>query len=444
MPTILTSEQILALAPDASSAKDGKGLANSRKWVTLGHNERAVWGECQGSGKFPYQTQIDLAETSFKCSCPSRKFPCKHSLGLFLLLNDQAAAFTQTEPPDWVKQWIEGREKRAEQKKVKAENPTTVDVAAQTKRAEQREAKVTAGLNELELWMRDLVRQGLAQAQSKPYSFWDKPALRLEDAQAKGAARLVRDLAGIPASGDGWHSRLLEKLGRIYLLIEGYKRLGTLPVGTQADIRTLVGWTQNTEEILATATPENTVRDCWQVLGQSLDNDEKIKTRRTWLWGQQSQKLALILHFAAPGQPMDTSVIYGSQFEAELVFYPSNFPLRALVKERFGLVETIQNFPGYPDITAAYHAYTDALVRNPWLEEFPLSLQNVIPVLDKEKDQWLICDTEKRYLPIAKRFSNNWHLLALSGGKPISIFGEWDGYVFFPLSVGVENRFIAV
>lgn len=34
--------------------------------------EAAVWGLCQGSGKDPYQTQIDLIGPAFRCSCPSR------------------------------------------------------------------------------------------------------------------------------------------------------------------------------------------------------------------------------------------------------------------------------------------------------------------------------------------------------------------------------------
>ncbi len=42
-------------------------------------------GLCQGSGRQPYQARVDLAEPAFKCSCPSRKFPCKHGLALLLL-----------------------------------------------------------------------------------------------------------------------------------------------------------------------------------------------------------------------------------------------------------------------------------------------------------------------------------------------------------------------
>jgi len=37
----------------------------------------------------------------------------------------------------------------------------------------------------LELWLRDLVRQGLAAAPGQPYSFWDAVAARLVDAQAR-------------------------------------------------------------------------------------------------------------------------------------------------------------------------------------------------------------------------------------------------------------------
>src|SRR5438034_388094 len=109
-----TAEQILALAPDAGSQKAGRDLASARKWKTLGRSEGAegaVWGECQGSGKDPYQTQIDLSEPAFRCSCPSRKFPCKHGLGLFLLFAASPGDFAQSEPPAWVADWLAGRAK---------------------------------------------------------------------------------------------------------------------------------------------------------------------------------------------------------------------------------------------------------------------------------------------------------------------------------------------
>ena len=125
-----------------------------------------------------------------------------------------------------------------------------VDAAAQARRTADREAKVAAGLEELKRWLLDLVRQGLASAQGRPYSFWESVAARMVDAQAPGVARLVRDLAGIPASGEGWPDRLLERLGRLLLLVEGYSRITDLPEPTQADLRSLIGWTQDQKELL--------------------------------------------------------------------------------------------------------------------------------------------------------------------------------------------------
>ena len=85
MPLNLTEEQILQLAPDDSSVKAGKGLATLSKWVLKECSGRAVWGHCQGSGKNPYQTVIDLNDIAFKCSCPSLiEFCCFHPIDKFL------------------------------------------------------------------------------------------------------------------------------------------------------------------------------------------------------------------------------------------------------------------------------------------------------------------------------------------------------------------------
>jgi len=113
-----TAEQILKLAPDAASAKAAQGLLTPKKWTLLGVNDSAIWGACQGSGSSPYQTQIDLAEPAFKCSCPSRKFPCKHGLALFLLFAEQPSLFAKTSAPDTVASWLKGRSDRAAHKET--------------------------------------------------------------------------------------------------------------------------------------------------------------------------------------------------------------------------------------------------------------------------------------------------------------------------------------
>src|SRR5689334_19615585 len=111
-----TPDRVLSLAPDSASASAGQGLASAKKWTSLGRSERAVWGLCQGSGKDPYQARIDLSEPAFKCSCPSRKFPCKHGIGLLLLFAKDEKSFQAVAEPAWVADWLAGRSDRAEKK----------------------------------------------------------------------------------------------------------------------------------------------------------------------------------------------------------------------------------------------------------------------------------------------------------------------------------------
>jgi hypothetical protein len=431
-----TSDQILALAPDASAAKDGRKLASPARWANLGRDDRSAWGECKGSAKVPYQSQIDLSGPAFKCTCPSRKFPCKHTLALFLLLVDQAPAFARTTPPTWVTDWLAARARAAEKRAQKEAHEAAPDPAAQAKRAVQRQAKVEAGLQELSLWLGDLMRGGLAALQGQAYDSWDGMARRLEDAQAPGLARRVRHLAGIPASGANWPERLLDHLSRLHLLIEGFSRIDSLSPAIRADIRFAIGWTQNQDDLLAGAG----LRDRWLVLGQRTEEEDRLMARRTWLWGQERAQPALDLQYIYAGQARETSLVPGICTEAELVFYPGAFPLRAVIKARSGTPTLLDSLPGHASIRIALETVSAALAQNPWLEQFPISLRTAIPI--QRNDGWSIYDHSGARLPVAPGFERGWSLLALSGGHPIGVFGEWDGQHLLPLSAWADGRFV--
>jgi SWIM zinc finger len=440
MATIWSSEQVLALAPDAGSVKNGKALATASKWQNLGGTDRALWGECQGSGKNPYQAQIDLTETAFRCSCPSRKFPCKHGLGLFLLNATQVQLFTQNTPPPWVQEWLDKRSQTAEKKEEKQKAP--VDLVAQAKRQQKRSEKVSAGIADLDLWLQDLLSRGLADAQSQSYGFWDGMAARLVDAQASGLARRVRDLTGIANSGQAdWASELLTALSKIHLIIQGYQRLDSLDAGMAVEVRSQIGWTTSQDELMGlyhqgTAT---TQQDQWLVMGKSLTEEavSNLQTQRIWLRGQTSGKLGLILNFAPRNQPLDVSWVPGSLVPAELVFFPGSYALRAIAASREDTQQP-QVINGDESIVVAIDRYQQALIQNPWLERFPLIVK-VTPVY--HEGQWSVQDSQSNSLPLELADLRGWQLLAMSGGKAIDLMGEWDGQVFRPLGLWRDGNF---
>ncbi|WP_422927756.1 DUF5691 domain-containing protein [Singulisphaera sp. PoT] len=444
MATVWSAEQVLALAPDAGSAKSGKDLSSPKKWKSLGVGEEILWGECQGSGSSPYQTKISLAEPAFHCSCPSRKFPCKHSLGLLLIWANQATAFDRGAPPVWVASWLEGRAKRADQKAQKdkerqekiEKGEAVVDTAAQKKREQARSAKVDAGLEDLGLWMGDLLRQGLASLQSQGADPWEEQARRMIDAQAPGLARRLRQISALPLSGDGWNGPLLDRLARLHLVIEGKRRVESLPEDLQAEVRSVIGFPVDQNEVRA----RPGVRDVWQVIGQRVEVEDRLRSQRTWLVGRNAGKPAQILDFAyGSTQSLDATLTPGFQFEAELAYFPGAFPLRALIKERFGPTEALTAPAGHTSIATAYAGYAKALTRTPWLELYPLCLEGV--TLGRSGESWLLRDAEGLTLPLSPQFGQGWELLGISGGQPFAMAGEFDGQSLTPLASWFEGRY---
>lgn len=439
MSPALTSDQITALAPDGPSLAAARGLSARRHWVTLGRSEQAVWGECKGSAREPYRTQVDLSEPAFRCSCPSRKFPCKHGLGLLLLLVAEPAAAPAGEPPAWVAEWLAGRARRQERRPA-AEPPAAEAApraAGPTKSATAREARVAAGLAELERWLQDRLRGGLAAFQAEAPAACDAFAARLVDAQAPGVARLLRAAGESAGSGAGWQGRLLDRLGRLQLLARAYANLADLPPDTQTDVRAAVGFTQSQEELLAAPG----LRDRWLVLGRRVVDEERLKVQRTWLWGATSVRPALILDFSAAGQPLDRSLVPGSTLDAELVFFPGSTPLRALPQAR--QVSTAAA-PALPERTLAEAtaAYAAALAANPWLERAPLLAGPL--TLARAEERWHVRDAEGHRLPLPPRFDAAWRLLAITGGQPFSLAAEWDGDTLAPLCAQQGGRLIGL
>jgi hypothetical protein len=450
---------VLALAPDPASAKAGRDLAVRRKWMTLGRDDAAdgapvLWGACQGSGKDPYLTRVDTTEPAFKCSCPSRKFPCKHSLGLLLLFAQSPGELAAGTPPDWVAEWLASRAtraaKRAERDAQTLEPAGEEHLAQAAKaarqvaaRAAERERRVAAGVAELGLWLRDLVRQGLSTVSSRPASSWETMAARLVDAQAPGAARLVRQLATIPASGDGWPERLLDRMARLHLLLEGYGRIDALPPDLAADVRAGLGWTTAQESLLEL----DGVRDQWSVVGRSVMEEDRLRVQRSWLWGRETRRGALVLHFAPAGAarsetaPIDPTFVPGIAFEGTLVFFPSAAPLRAVVKERTGAVAWPTDI-GHADVSGAIAAAADAEVRMPWIESHPILLREAIPAMSSGAMN--VRDPTGRSLPISIGFRDRWRLLAVSGGSAVPLFGEWDGEMLTPRTVWSERGAVSL
>ncbi|WP_052863717.1 SWIM zinc finger family protein [Streptomyces niger] len=490
-----TTDQVLAVAPDAASRKAGGKLATPGPWSGTGAGDGAVWGVCKGSGTASYRTMIDTTGPAFKCGCPSRKFPCKHALGLLLLWagedgseGDTEAVVSAGEPPQWVAEWLSGRREHREGRPGKGDKDGgkddkggkgLADPAAARRRAERRAQRIGAGAEELERRLADLLRSGLAAADRAGYGSWDETAARMVDAQAPGLAARVRELASIPGSGADWPSRLLEECALLHLLDEGFLGIERLPEPLAATVRSRVGLpadhsgaaeVSGTAEVSGAAevssagavdvsgaaegapdgpvdgSRERTVRDRWLVLAQQ-DREEgpqgKLTTRRIWMRGERTGRMAQHLSFAGPGRTHELALPPGLVLDADLTYHPGARPLRVTLGERYAPAAP-GGVPTGCGTDAALAAYGDVLRDDPWLDSWPVVLADVVPIParppapGRPASGWQLADVDgESALPVDPRRAGEaglWQLVAISGGGPVTVFGECGHRGFVPLT----------
>ncbi|MBQ0986067.1 SWIM zinc finger family protein [Streptomyces sp. F63] len=458
-----TVEQVLALAPDAPSRKAGGRLGTPAPWSGTGAGEQAVWGLCEGSGGAPYRTVVALrgaerpgAAPGFHCTCPSRKVPCKHALGLLLLWASDgggpagAGSVPAGKPPDWARRRLAEGERRAEHRRAgpgpAAGGPK--DAEAARRRAGQRAERMAAGASELERRLLDLLRGGLAGADRAGYGAWEETAARMVDAQAPGLAARVREVAA--AAGSGRPGRLLEECALLHLLNRALLGVSALPGPPAATVRARAGVPVRAAEVLAAEGAA--VRDDWLVLAQRDGTDGSLTTRRTWLRGARTGRTALLLGFASPGRAPEVDLPAGCSLDAELAPYPGSPPLRAALGTRFAPPRPGGRPPG-SDTGAALAAYGRALCEDPWLEAWPAVLAGVVPVpgdgpvrdgaggrgVHGPGGGWQLADAAGgAALPVDPRAAERpglWRLLAVSGGDPVTVFGECGHRGFLPYTV---------
>lgn len=443
MPQELTYDYVLTLAPDPGTAQRAKSVAHAQRWLTIEGNGRAIWGTL-GDPADPYRTAVDFEGMGFRCSCPVRRQPCKHGIGLLLLFTKANHLFQlQDSPPDWLADWIKKRSERAT--KTTSEAPLQRSTEAENALAEQRRLnrekrmdQMAAGLAELESWLLDLFRQGLATLEGQADRYFNDLAARMVDAKLGTLARRIRQLPALMAEAN-WHEKMLAEIGSIFLLLRAFQRLDTLPGPLQDDLLSLAGVNLKKEAVLA----QNGVHDNWLVTGQTEEEeDANLLARRTWLIGEQTGQVALLLDFSWGGAGFETSFKLGTVLKAALVFYPSAYPQRALIQSFEYSHDPFSLRNGYPTLSDFAYAFASALGENPWLGRFPAFLEGMVPVFHQAK--FVVVDSQRKQLPLTVDELTGWKLVALSCGKPMGIFGTWDGEAFTPLSVVVDGVFSGI
>lgn len=470
------------MAPSPAGLVAAEPLATERRWSATGCDERAVWGRCLGSGAEPYDTMVDHTLAPFggpawRCTCPSRRQPCKHALALLLLW--VRGGIPEATAPPRVASWMARRTPAADDATdaaagaavdrsepsadATADSSDTGDATAGSatggdddtgrgsehappdrdaldRARDDRVARMLAGLAELDRWLEDRMRNGLADPALARYGTWDALAARLVDARAGALANRVRRLAGAVGASPDWHADVLAELGLLHLLAQGGRRVPDLPGALADSTATAVGWQVRHADVLA-GVPDT---DDWLVAGRSDTREDRIEVRRVWLYGTTTHEWAMLLSFAAYQQSLDDSFEVGTVVRADLHRYPGR-SLRALAGRRAAdpLPPAGVAAAAALGVAAACDAVGAAVAAEPWIERYPVIVRASPARMPGPRAAWVLTD-ESGSIPLAAPSRSLAMLLAASEGAPVVATVEWTPRGVVPLTVHLSDRALDV
>jgi hypothetical protein len=410
-----------ALATDQSSLKAAAGLAKPGKWsgVGISHDGALIWGECAGSGANPYRVMADLRDLGNKCTCPSRKFPCKHVLALLWSKAEAVLSFAPADTPDWVTDWL-GRRRGGGIPKPAAVAPKDIGAAAtpepdaaapedpkaaarreaaSAKRLEDTKRAILDALDALEQWIGDQLKSGLSAFIDDATARCRRIAGRLVDGKAAALAGRIDELPArllaLPA-GDRVRGAVVE-LGRLVMLARAFRA-----DPNDVEVRRAIA-TAEARDAVITDQRALRVTGMWEVLA------ERVETRRdglvsqiTWLLNLSGAvpRFAMLLDFFPATAGRRGSVFTsGEQFAGELIFYPAQTPLRAFLMVREG--DSAPGLPWPAPAGSPSEALTLPLIAAPWVLDMPLLLPAGRIVQDEAGGHWWRSTGDDTVLPVA-------------------------------------------
>ena len=357
-----------------------------------------------------------------------------------LLYTAHEPLFKTLEEPEWVKGWMDKRVTK-EKSKPEEKEPTAEDIEQAEKNREKtqhnRLALVIDGAQELELWLKDIVRIGLLELRMKPQTDFARVAARMVDAKAPGLAGWVKSLSKLNFDDDKiWQEEALNVIAKTFLLVSAIKNYEGLSPVWQQTIRNLAGWSQSTKELLADKEAE-AVKDQWLVAGQEMETTEDdVTIQRNWLIGCTTGRQGIILNFGTKFTALESNIIPGTVVDGELVYFPSVWPQRAAFRIQRQVATTLNVLPTSLESLLEFHSFrVEQLKVNPWLNDLVFVLNNARLV--KRERTWVICDGQQLYVSLHPSFNFDkiMRWLAISGNRKLPMSLVARGNACIPLGV---------
>ncbi|HND89272.1 MAG TPA: hypothetical protein PK971_13135, partial [Saprospiraceae bacterium] len=226
-------------------------LAQPEFFTQRAHSGKIVCARMPVADGMAHLVAVDTERGAHYCTCPFRPRPCVHALALAALHARHGAGLFEemSDLPDWVAALLRGQVPVLPPSA--SASPSGAPLAARHQRRLERLERAAAGLEDLERWLQDALRKGLATLVSEDPAALLHIATRMADASLPGLSRQLRLLGQLPTQRPDWAERLSEGLAACALAVRAFRRRHHLPDDALADLQAFIGISTRRDEVLA-------------------------------------------------------------------------------------------------------------------------------------------------------------------------------------------------
>ncbi|NOV01418.1 SWIM zinc finger family protein [Paenibacillus planticolens] len=418
----LTEAYVDSLALNSSAIKNGKDLAKKNSFPLLCQSEDGtiIFGECKGSGKDPYRCSVDLQKEGnpvFRCTCPSRQFPCKHNLGLMYAFTSGKTFAIAPVPQDIVDK-REKAEKREEKKKEAADSEApTVKRKTNKSTLLKKIAAQLEGIGIAEKLILQLVSSGLGSLDKKALQTADEQAKQLGNYYIPGIQAALKELTQqfrADANREALYPIVIEQLTTLHSMIRKSReylnnRLENpdLPIDSESTLEERIGHAWQIAELREQGRVRREA-ELLQLAFRSYSDQARGEFIDEGYWSDlQSGQIHLTRTyrpFRAAKHIREEDSIFQVVQAKELAQYPGELNMRVRWEEatfREANPSDMQKI-----ITTAHRSFPEVikqvknLIKNPLSDKHPVVLLHVAE-MKKMSASYVLLDEQGKQLPLA-------------------------------------------
>lgn len=171
----LTEQYIQSLSYNTTSFSNAKKIVSKNQISDTYIVEQGdlIYGQCSGSGKDKYKVSVDFINPQnpvFRCTCPSRQIPCKHSTALLYQYYLKKDSFVIGQLPEDIISKREKLEKKEQKQKQGQSKPKKVNTSAFIKKMQAQ----LEGIKLVDKFISECFSVGLASITKKQISAYEQ------------------------------------------------------------------------------------------------------------------------------------------------------------------------------------------------------------------------------------------------------------------------------